>query len=326
MTISKGTTIQQIAELANVSTATASRVINQPETVKPETLRRVLQVMKELNYQPKQNITRLLLATFPNFTNPFYSLCIRGMQEAARKRNYKIYLQQIDDPTKTESYDFLLDNHLFHGIIFTQPLPDKQLLDLILIKHPVVMCSQYSISDDVPCVVIDDYAAAQNAVSYLISIGKKRIALMNSQQDYSCSLYRENGYLDTLKEAGLPVYPEFITHVNDVDYSLALSAALNMLSGKVRPDAVFCISDVFASAVIKAAGQLGLSVPEDVAVMGFDNVALCNMTIPTISTVSQPMYQLGWQSSNLLIDQLEGIPVVSKRIVLNTDIIVRKST
>lgn len=149
---------------------------------------------------------------------------------------------------------------------------------------------------------------------------------MNSQQDYSCSLYRENGYLDTLKEAGLPVYPEFITHVNDVDYSLALSAALNMLSGKVRPDAVFCISDVFASAVIKAAGQLGLSVPEDVAVMGFDNVALCNMTIPTISTVSQPMYQLGWQSSNLLIDQLEGIPVVSKRIVLNTDIIVRKST
>ena len=78
------------------------------------------------------------------------------------------------------------------------------------------MCSQYSISDDVPCVVIDDYAAAQNAVSYLISIGKKRIALMNSQQDYSCSLYRENGYLDTLKEAGLPVYPEFITHVKDV--------------------------------------------------------------------------------------------------------------
>ena len=93
MTISKGTTIQQIAELANVSTATASRVINQPETVKPETLRRVLQVMKELNYQPKQNITRLLLATFPNFTNPFYSLCIRGMQEAARKRNY--ILKQI---------------------------------------------------------------------------------------------------------------------------------------------------------------------------------------------------------------------------------------
>lgn len=150
---------------------------------------------------------------------------------------------------------------------------------------------------------------------------------MNSQQDYSCSLYRENGYLDTLKEAGLPVYPEFITHVNDVDYSLALSAALNMLSGKVRPDAVFWhLRCVRQRRYQGQAGQLGLSVPEDVAVMGFDNVALCNMTIPTISTVSQPMYQLGWQSSNLLIDQLEGIPVVSKRIVLNTDIIVRKST
>ena len=172
MTISKGTTIQQIAELANVSTATHPGLST---SLKPLSRRHCAGYFgyegTELSAKAKYyaSSSRYL----PNFTNPFYSLCIRGMQEAARKRNYKIYLQQIDDPTKTESYDFLLDNHLFHGIIFTHPLPDKQLLDLILIKHPVVMCSQYSISDDVPCVVIDDYAAAQNAVSYLISIGKE---------------------------------------------------------------------------------------------------------------------------------------------------------
>ena len=99
-----------------------------------------------------------------------------------------------------------------------------------------------------------------------------------------------------------------------------------MLSGKVRPDAVFCISDVFASAVIKAAGQLGLSVPEDVAVMGFDNVALCNMTIPTISTVSQPMYQLGVAKQQSADRSAGGNPCGFQTYRLNTDIIVRKST
>lgn len=326
MALSKNTTIHQIAAKANVSTATASRVINQAGTVKPDTRNRVLQAMKELNYQAKQNNNRLILATFPNFTNPFYGRCIQGMQEAAKKRNYQIILQQIDDPQNSDSYDFLLDTPFFHGIIITHPLPSGQLLDSLRIKHPIVMCSQYSRSADVPCVVIDDYAAAKNATSYLISIGKKRIAMLNAQSAYSYALHREKAYIDTLNEAGLPIHPNLIAHVNDVDYNLAFSAALKLLTCEERPDAVFCVSDVFASAVIKAAGQLGLAVPEDVAVMGFDNVDLCSMTIPTISTVNQPMYQLGWQSCNLLIDQLEGLPAISNRIVLSTDIVVRKST
>lgn len=326
MALSKNTTIQQIAAKAGVSTATASRVINRPDTVKPETRERVLQAMKELNYQSKQEDNRLLLATFPNFTNPFYGLCIQGMQEAAWKRGYQIFLQQIDNPRHPDSYRFLLDNSFFHGVIFTHPLPEISLLESILARHPIVMCSQYHDEDDLPCVIIEDYTAAKNAVSYLLSIGKKRIAMLNTQRDYSFSQYREQGYTDALQEAGFPILPRLIAHVSEVDYNLAFSTALTLLESEERPDAVFCSSDVLASAVIKAAGQLSLSVPGDVAVMGFDNVDLCNMTVPTISTVSQPMYQLGWQSCNLLIDQLEDIPLTSKRIVLPTDIVVRKST
>ncbi len=326
MALAKNTTIQQIAAKAGVSTATASRVINRPDTVKSDTRERVLQAMKELNYQAKQDNGRLLLAAFPNFTNPFYGLCIQGMQEAAWKRGYQILLQQIDNPKNPDSYRFLMDHSFFHGVIFTHPLPEISLLDSILARHPIVMCSQYHESDDLPCVIIEDYAAAKSAVSYLLSIGKKRIAMLNTQLDYSFSQYREQGYLDALQEAGLPILPHLIVHASEVDYNLAFSMALTLLDGEERPDSVFCSSDVLASAVIKAAGQLNLSVPGDVAVMGFDNVDLCNMTVPTISTVSQPMYQLGWQSCNLLIDQLEDIPLVSKRIVLPTDIVVRKST
>ena len=122
------------------------------------------------------------------------------------------------------------------------------------------------------------------------------------------------------------MFPELILHVDDVDYSLAFSSMTTLLSESQKPDAIFCISDVFASAAIKAAEHVGLTVPQDIAVMGFDNVNLSSMTVPTISTVSQPMYQLGWQSCNLLMDQLNHIPIITRRVILSTDIIVRQST
>lgn len=326
MSISKNTTIHQLAKRANVSTATASRVINQPESVRPETRSRVLQAMKELNYQAKQNNSRLILATFPTFANPFYGPIIKGMQDAAQKRGFQLLLQQIDTPENPDSYDFLLNSSLFRGIIFTHTLPDSKIIDSLRLKYPFVMCSQHNESDDIPYVIIDDYTATKNAITYLLSIGKKRIAMINSQLHNSYAHYREKAYLDTLKEAGIDPSPKWIAHINGIDFHMAFSAAMNMLTGPEPPDAIFCISDIFASAVIKAAGHLGRSVPDDIVVMGFDNVDLCNMTVPTISSVNQPIYQLGWLSCTMLIDLLEGIPVTTKHIVLDTDIVVRMST
>ena len=326
MPISRNVTIHQIAMKANVSTATASRAINQPGSVKPETRNRVLQAMKELNYQVKQNSSKLLLATFPDFTNPFNGSCIKGMQGAARKRGYQLLLQQIEEPKNPRSYDFLMNSSMFRGIIFTHTLPDQETMDAIKMRYSVVMCSQYNVSDDTPCVIIDEYAAAKSAISYLLSIGRTQIAMINAKLHHSYAQLRERAYMDALEEAGVSARPGWIAHIASIDYEMAYSAAINMLSASDRPDAVFCVSDVYASAAIKAAGQLGLSVPGDIAVMGFDNVSLCNMTVPAISTVNQPMHQLGWQSCNLLIDQLEGIPAVSRKIVLNTDIVVRSST
>ena len=126
---------------ANVSTATASRAINQPGSVKPETRNRVLQAMKELNYQVKQNSSKLLLATFPDFTNPFNGSCIKGMQGAARKRGYQLLLQQIEEPKNPRSYDFLMNSSMFRGIIFTHTLPDQETMDAIKMRYSVVTVS-----------------------------------------------------------------------------------------------------------------------------------------------------------------------------------------
>ena len=326
MAVSKKVTIQQIAALANVSTATASRVLNQPLTVKQDTRERVFWAMRQLDYQPGQRHTPMILATFPTRVNPFYGPVIQGMQDAAKKRNYHLFLQQLEMFQDRQSYDFLLDNSIFHGIILTHPVPGMDTIEALLNKHPLVMCSQYTEHEQVPYVAIDDYSASKHAVNYLISIGKKRIAMLNAPFDFSYARFREKGFTDALKEAGLPVFPELILHVDDVDYSLAFSSMTTLLSESQKPDAIFCVSDVFASAAIKAAEHVGLTVPQDIAVMGFDNVNLSSMTVPTISTVSQPMYQLGWQSCNLLMDQLNHIPIITRRVILSTDIIVRQST
>lgn len=326
MAVSKKATIQQIAALANVSTATASRALNQPHSVKQETREQVLRAMRQLDYQPARQHKPMILATFPTLVNPFYGPVIHGMQEAAKKRNYHLFLQQLESFQDRRSYDFLLDNSIFHGIILTHPVPGNDTLESLLSRHPLVMCSQYTEHSRIPYVAIDDYSASKHAVNYLISIGKKRIAMLNAPANYSYARLREKGFADALGEAGLPIFPELILHVDDVDYSLAFSSMTTLLSESPKPDAIFCISDVFASAAIKAAEHLGLTVPRDIAVMGFDNVNLSSMTVPTISTISQPMYQLGWQSCNLLIDQLDHIPIITRRVILSTDIVVRQST
>ena len=326
MALSKNLTITKIAQQANVSIATASRVINQSGAVKEETREKVLQAMKSLNYQSRESSSKYILASFSDFQNPFNADLIRGIRSAASRRGYKLFLQQIDRPHSSEAYKFLLNEKIFSGVIFTHVVPDRNLLDAIRIQYPIVMCSEYSEVENIPFVVIDDFEAAQDAMKYLISIGKRRIALLNSSLDHNYAVQREHGYRAALAESNLPINERWMVHLTDIDFESACSAVSNLLSSSERPDAFFCVSDVFASAVIKSASGLNLSVPQDVAVVGFDNVYLTTMTVPSITTVSQPTYQLGFQSANILIDQIEGKPVLNYRVVLSTDLIVRGST
>lgn len=328
MALSKNLTISQIAEKAHVSIATASRVINQPGAVKPATREKVLQAMKDLNYQYKgnRNDSKFILTSFPDFDNPFNAEIISGIQAAAKRRGYRPFLQQMEDFRSPDSYKFLLNQQVFGGIIFAHLVPDKSLLDSLCLQHPVVMCSEHSDTDAVPFVAINDYSAAHDAMDYLISIGKKRIALLNSSLDYNYAVHRERGYRAALTHAGLPVQEEWIVHLPGIDAEFAYSTAVSILSAPERPDAFFCVSDMFASAVIKAARSLNLSIPQDVAILGFDNIYLTTMTVPSITTVSQPTYQIGHQSCNLLIDLMEGKTVLNKRVILDTELIVRGST
>lgn len=326
-------TIQDIANRAGVSIATVSRILNQKGAVKPSTQKKVLQAMEELQYDTTTlNAAasfRLLLAFVPDFANPFYARIIDGMQQTAHENNYEIFLVQVKDIYS--NYNFftnMVKNGNFSGILWLSAVPPVDLLSAISRHCPTVMCCEYPEHYETSYVSINDVSAAYKAVNYLISTGCRRIGLVNCSPKYKYARHRKEGYVKALNDAGLPLRPEWIINIPYITYSLAYSAVLQVLTGSdPLPDAFFTCSDVFAAAVINAAQHRGIHVPDELSVIGFDNVETSRITAPTITTIGQPAFQLGQQSCAMLIDKIQN-PALStdKHLLLDTELIIRGST
>jgi LacI family repressor for deo operon, udp, cdd, tsx, nupC, and nupG len=163
-------------------------------------------------------------------------------------------------------------------------------------------------------------------MEYLFSMGRQRIAFINGPIRYKYAKQRLQGYLESLDRAGIARNPELIIQLPEVSYSLAVSAVTQLLGANTPPDAFFCVSDIYAAAVIKSCARMGLNVPRDIMVTGFDNIEIASMITPTITTVNQPQYQLGFSACNLLIELLDNPNAGMRKILLGTELIVREST
>ncbi len=330
---SRKTTLQQIADAANVSIATVSRVLNNKDKVNPRTRDRILKTMEELDFQPRSSsmisdtTSRIILLCVPEFNNPFNAPVIEGIQNSAHTHGYDVLiLQSRDYYTDTSDYTNILRSTPIAGIIILASVPNAELLSNLLTRFPVVMCSEHVEGNCTPYVSIDNRAAARKAVNYLISIGCRRIGLVNSNLSFHYAREREQGYLEALEASNLTVNPSWIAHISTVDYSLAISNALYILGQPNRPDAIFAVSDLYAISVIKAASKLGIRVPEDLSVIGFDNIDLATMATPAITTIDQPAFQIGFQSCELLMEKIENPSIEEKHILLETELVVREST
>jgi DNA-binding LacI/PurR family transcriptional regulator len=324
-------TIMQIAELAGVSIATVSRVINNKNTVREDTRRRVLEIMDSLNFSPSSSLantaSRNILLCVPDFSNPFNSSVIEGIQQSAYGNHYRVFILQSKEKYLTyEDYEEALKNHSFAGIILLTSIMNTELLELLAMSCPIIMCSAYCDVKGISFVSIDDISSARRATEYLISLGRKKIALLNFSLQFRFARHREQGYTEALHKAGLEKNNDRITHLPSIDYQLAYSNALHILSLPDPPDACFAVSDVYAVAMIHAAKKSGIRVPEDLSVIGFDNIELASMTDPSITTIAQPGRQMGYQASELLIEKINNPSIAKKSIILNTELIVREST
>ena len=334
MAISKTVTISQIAKQANVSIATVSRIINKSGYVKPETTQKVLQAITHFGLTPKDfhiaetaTNTCSILVCFPDFRNPFYTEVIDGIQAAAASRGFRTFFYEASDyKNALNEYEVIMDQNHFSGLLLVHNIFDKEQLSRLRLKYPIVMCSEHCYLPNVSFVSIDDIYSSQIAINYLISTGRTKIALINSMLTNAYAKYREKGYLEAMAKAGLVPRNEWIMHVSSIDFDMAVSIISALLKKPDHPDAFYCVSDVYGAAAIKAIQNCNLQVPKDIAVIGFDNIDLSKMVVPSLTTISQPKRQIGHQSCELLLDLIENPSSPTQHILLNTELIVRDST
>ena len=325
-------TVAEVAELAGVSAATVSRVINHRNLVNAETLEAVENAMASLGYSPSPRKKQtpeakpVIIMNSPH-RDPFYLEVAQGAQTAADANGYCL-LNTWNSINSSNLSDFitLFKSINTTGIILTNQLP-KEILKAIDKEIPLVQCCEFTSGSDIPFVSIDDYSAAMNATNYLIDAGRKKIAFIGASPEYKYAKERHNGYIDAMKQADLPTFNFWDINLPENSSSLAYSAVAQLLNyDEKTPDAFFATSDILAMSVIRATRQRKLRVPEDIMVIGFDDIEFASMTTPSLTTVRQPLHQLGYTACNILFQRINNPEVRPTSIFLDTTLIIREST
>ncbi|WP_038069361.1 MULTISPECIES: LacI family DNA-binding transcriptional regulator [Thermoanaerobacterium] len=328
--------IDDVAKLANVSTATVSRVFNNSPYVSEKARESVLKAAKELGYEPsilarslamkKTNTIGLIV---PDISNPYYSEVVRGIEDVCNIYKYNIILCNADNSRDKEiQYIDMLKSRWVDGIIFHSDYFSDEIYHIFKDRKIPLVLAGRATSYDIPYVVIDNRKAAYDATKYLISQGHKKIGVihgdLNGMKETVDSVDRLYGFLDAMKEAGLKVYDELIKESN-FKAKGGYMAAKEMLMGNVKPDAIFAFSDIMAMGAINAIFDAGLKCPEDVSVIGFDNLDLAEVTRPALATVAQPMYDIGAVAARMLIKIIDNKKISEKKVILKHRLIIRQS-
>lgn len=325
-------TYEDIARVSGLSIATISRVFNKNPAVKEETRKKIIDAMETLgidiskyDLEPKLD-GNIILFNVPSLKNPFYSPIISSARQNAERHGFSLLINEdpIDDKSEA-SFIKLIKKAKVAGLICANSVP-KERLEHIASIIPTITCCEAVVDSSVPFVSIDDEEAAWNAVNYIIGQGRKRVALINGPAYFKYASARFKGYRDALKKNKIDLDDSLIGEVGaDMDYDTAHALAIHMLNRYNPPDAFFCISDVLAVAAIKACLSKGLRVPEDVMVVGFDNIYISKIMNPSITTVRQPTAQIGALAIEMLIKLIRKESVVQS-VYLGTELLIRESS
>ncbi|AMO95062.1 alanine racemase [Collimonas fungivorans] len=331
---STSASISAVALHAGVSVATVSRVMNDMDGVRPGTRDKVMTSVTALGYRLNhlaRNLrtatSRLLLTMVPDVGNPFYSEIVRGIDSVAREHGYFVMLCDTGAEAGRESAYFdLLRTHRADGAICLDPDTVQHALANESNILPWVACCEFDPDIAVPYVGVDNYRAAGDAVRHLINRGHTRIGLINSDQRYRYARERQRGYLDALQAAGLQARPEWRQQVDNLDYEAGKHATLQMMAQPDAPSAVFAVSDTLAIGALSAMRQLNKRVPEEVAVVGFDDIAIAAQTWPALTTIAQPMRALGETAAQLLLQRLADPEATVQGVLLPHQLVQRESS
>lgn len=324
--------IQDVAEKAGVSVATVSRVINHSAVVLPETQRQVESAIKELNYKPlriqsRPKIPPNILVMIPDISNNYYSVIVKGIGDYCIQtdRNMIVCNTNYSRHRELEFLDMLKNKVARGAILLGTELHREEILEYNE-KYSIIQCCEYLENTPVSHISIDNKTAAKEAMRHLIGLGHKRIGLIACNNNFLSTKQREEVYYQILKDEGIPIRKEYVIKAHRYDFKNGLRAMMQLMSLSCPPTAVFALSDDLAIGAVSAALSSGKRVPDDIAVMGFDDIAFASMYTPSITTVAQPCYDLGYNAMDMLARKIEGKQSSAESIFLEHELKIRAST
>lgn len=327
-------TMKAIAEAAGVSSATVSKVLNGADQhISEATRQRILKCIQDMGYVPnnaarslKTNQTRTIGFILPDITNPFFPEIVRGVEDAARRRNYALLICNTDNDPDAEKHALkVLSSKRVDGIIFTRGIRKISPKELTTAGLPIVVADRNleMRADNFGQVYVDARRAFEDSTRVLVQAGCRRIAFISCRYPGTRNR-RLEGYKSALAEADIP-YDRGLVYLQNYDVETGRFGMEKLLAEGRDVDGVVCGDDLIALGVLETLRRQGLAVPEQVKVMGFDDIYISQYTSPALSTIHQPAYEMGARAAEMLMEYiLHGTPMHGLK--LDYKVILRETT
>ncbi len=329
-------TLKELAQRAKVHPSTISRVANNDPGLRiaATTRSRIEALLRETGYQPngiarglKLRQTNVLAVVIPDVTNPFFAALFRGVEDAASPRGFNVLLGNTDGSrARQRSHLKNLTGRRVDGVILASSfLKDPGVRELRRQQVPYVLVNRFSDDGEDPFVGSDDMVGGQLATSHLIELGHTRIGHLAGKATVSTGVLRRKGYLAAHALVGLPTDPHLIVEAGYTEEGGAL-AARRLLSLQHPPTALFAVTDLAALGAAGVAREMGLRIPEDVAIVGYNDIPLASRVSPGLTTMHVPIHQFGSVAVSLLLEQIENDAPTRRRVLFTPELVIRDST
>lgn len=336
-------TILDVAKLAGVSRSTVSRVISGNGAVKPATRINVESVIDELDFTPsyfaqgiKTGKTKTLAMIVPDYSNLYYGEMFRGVERIALKHGYMVLICNTDkSSTRERSYTEELLKRKVDGIVYNTYKKHNQNIEYftkLSKKLPMVFMDHLQWEDEsVPYVLTEGYESSKKASKYLVSIGRKRIGYIRMPPYISVVQHRYAGYKQGLIESGIEPDKDIVyqcpnNEVGKTHLQIGYEGAKALMDRDNPPDAIMTSVDIMAVGAIKYLKQAGYKIPQDLSIIGFDNIALATIVEPNLTTIAQPTRKIGEEAAKILIAKINEEENIQDQIMFEPEFIIRQST
>ncbi|MBS4197349.1 LacI family DNA-binding transcriptional regulator [Lederbergia citri] len=325
-------TIYDVAKAAGVSIATVSKVMNNTGNIRDTTREKVKKIMEKLNYQPSLMASALtgkgtetLGLVVPDISNPFFSEMAKTIEDRAHESGMSVIICSTDENTEKEKkYIELLQRKQVDGMIVASTFHDMEILKRVVDqKTPLVMLTQDDAGIGVTSISVDDFKGGLEATSHLISEGHRDIIMI---AEYAkSSKFRIYGYIEAHEEHGLEVSEENIFRtVASIENGREVFRKI--VQRGIVPTGIFACNDLIAVGVIQEAKEMGLKIPNDLSIVGYDNTILATTTVPGLTTIAQPITEMGNRVVDVIISEIKDKNQTKERILFEPELIIRGTT